>query len=71
MPSYTVTGPTAFQGHAPGTTFTADLDPGLEARAVERGSIAKEKGVVHNVKPFQNPSPDLSDDHPERSKKDD
>lgn len=36
---YAVTGSTAFLGHAPGDEFEADLDPGLERRALERGQI--------------------------------
>lgn len=38
---YKVTGPTAYQGHPPGETFEADLDPGTEQRALARGSIKK------------------------------
>jgi hypothetical protein len=38
MTTYKVTGP-AFQGHQPGETFEAELDPALEARAKERGQI--------------------------------
>jgi hypothetical protein len=41
MTKYTVSGPTAFMGHAPGETFDADLDDALEARALDRGSIKK------------------------------
>ena len=37
--AYKVTGPTAFRGHSPGSELEADLDPGLERRAKERGSI--------------------------------
>src|SRR4029077_11166479 len=37
--TYKVTGPTAFMDHQPGETFEADLDPDLEERALERGSI--------------------------------
>jgi hypothetical protein len=36
---YKVSGPTSFQGHRPGEEFEADLDPELERRAKERGSI--------------------------------
>jgi hypothetical protein len=36
---YLVSGPTAFAGHPPGSEFDADLDPQLELRAVERGSL--------------------------------
>ncbi len=39
--TYKVTGPTGFAGHKPGETFEADLDPQLEQRALERGSIKK------------------------------
>jgi hypothetical protein len=41
MTTYRVTGPTPFMGYRPGETFDADLDPELEQRAVERGSIKK------------------------------
>lgn len=41
MTSYKVTGATAFMGHRPGQQFEADLDPQLERRALERGSIKK------------------------------
>jgi hypothetical protein len=41
--TYTVTGSTAFDDHQPGETFEADLDPDLEERALERGSIVKGK----------------------------
>ena len=37
--TYKVTGPAAFMDHQPGETFEADLDPELEERALERGSI--------------------------------
>ena len=37
--TYKVTGSTAFQGHAPGEEFDAELDPDLERRAKDRGSI--------------------------------
>jgi hypothetical protein len=37
--TYKVVGLTAFQGHQPGDEFDADLDPELERRAKERGSI--------------------------------
>ena len=30
-----------FQGHQPGDEFTADLDEGLERRAIKRGQIKK------------------------------
>jgi len=39
MTKYVVSGPVAFDDHAPGEEFEADLDPDLEARALERGSI--------------------------------
>jgi hypothetical protein len=39
MTTYKVTGGAPFQGHAPGETFEAELDPDLERRARERGSI--------------------------------
>lgn len=38
MTLYVVTG-AKFHGHAPGEQFDADLDPGQEARAIQRGSI--------------------------------
>jgi hypothetical protein len=41
--TYTVTGSTPFDDHQPGETFEADLDPDLEERALERGSIVKGK----------------------------
>ncbi len=37
--TYKVSGLTRFMGYAPGETFEADLDPELERRAKERGSI--------------------------------
>ena len=46
MTTYRVTGP-AFQGHQPGETFQADLDPALEARAKARGQLR----VVKRDKP--------------------
>ena len=39
MPTYKAI--SAFQGHQPGDEFKADLDPGLERRAIERGQIKK------------------------------
>ena len=42
---YKVTGPVAFMDVEPGEEFEADLDPDLEARALERGSITKSKEV--------------------------
>jgi hypothetical protein len=39
--TYTVTGNTPFDDHQPGETFEAELDPELEERALERGSIVK------------------------------
>ena len=45
--TYKVTGLTAYAGHRPGETFEADLDPGQERRAVERGSI---KAIKANAK---------------------
>jgi hypothetical protein len=41
--TYTVTGNTPFDDHQPGETFEAELDPELEERALERGSIVKGK----------------------------
>jgi len=43
--TYEVTGATPFDGHQPGETFDADLDPEQEARAVERGAIKPVKGA--------------------------
>ena len=42
---YKVTGPVAFNVVQPGEEFEAELDPDLEARALERGSITKSKEV--------------------------
>ena len=42
---YKVTGPVAFNDVEPGEEFEAELDPDLEARALERGSITKSKDV--------------------------
>ena len=39
MTRYKVVGETAFKGHKPGELFDAELDPGLEERARERGQI--------------------------------
>lgn len=39
MTVYKVTGDTPFQGHQPGEEFETELDPELERRAKERGSI--------------------------------
>jgi hypothetical protein len=44
---YKVVGSTAFQGHQPGELFDAELDPGLERRAKERGQL---RVVKHNHK---------------------
>lgn len=38
MAKYSVIGPFAFRGHAPGKTFEAESDPVID-RAIERGSI--------------------------------
>ena len=43
MTRYKVTGPVAFMEIPPGEEFEAELDPELEARALERGSIRKVK----------------------------
>ena len=45
MTTYKVTGSTAFDDHEPGEEFTAKLDPDLEERALERGSIEIVKGT--------------------------
>ena len=37
--TYKVTGPVPFDVYQPGETFEAELDPELEERALERGSI--------------------------------
>jgi hypothetical protein len=37
--TYKVTGPVPFDVYQPGETFEAELDPELEQRALERGSI--------------------------------
>jgi hypothetical protein len=47
--TYEVTGQTPFGGHQPGSTFTADLDPEQEARAVERGAIKPVKKTKEEV----------------------
>ena len=39
MTTYKVTGAVPFQGHQPGEEFETELDPELERRAKERGSI--------------------------------
>ena len=39
MPTYKAI--SAFQGHQPGETFEADLEPGLQRRAIARGQIKK------------------------------
>ena len=39
MTRYRVTSSTPFAGYPPGAVFDADLDPELEQRASERGSI--------------------------------
>lgn len=36
---YEVTSKRPFKGFQPGDEFEADLDPGMEARAIHRGSI--------------------------------
>jgi hypothetical protein len=43
--TYKVTGLTPFDDHQPGEEFDADLDPDLEERAIERGSIEIVKGT--------------------------
>lgn len=47
---YTVTGPYAFGDHQPGDVFEEELDPELEARAIERGSITKTADVKKEAK---------------------
>ena len=42
---YKVTGPVAFMDYQPGEEFEAELDPDLEERALERGSISKLKNL--------------------------
>jgi hypothetical protein len=39
MGVYEVTGKREYRGHAPGTEFEANLQPGAERRAVDRGDI--------------------------------
>ncbi len=39
---YRVSGASAFLGHGPGETFSADLAPDQEARAIARGSIVRD-----------------------------
>jgi hypothetical protein len=39
MTKYVVTAATGFREHKQGDEFEADLDPELEQRAIERGSI--------------------------------
>ncbi len=45
MTTYKVTAETGFDGHQLGDEFDADLDPELEERALERGSIQIVKGT--------------------------
>jgi hypothetical protein len=44
MTTYRVSGSTAYMDHQPGETFEAELEPGQEQRALERGSIEIVKG---------------------------
>jgi hypothetical protein len=46
--TYKVVGGRGFAGFKPGDTFEADLDPGQERRALERGSIKKVKQPAKN-----------------------
>ena len=45
MTTYRVTAETGFDGHQMGDEFDADLDPDLEDRAIERGSVEIVKGT--------------------------
>jgi hypothetical protein len=46
--SYVVSGPVAFLGFRPGEKFEAELDEGLERRAIARGSIKPAKPAKPN-----------------------
>lgn len=59
MTVYKVTGATPFKGHPPGEEFEAELDPGLEARAKERGSI---RVVRRGDSKHEQPKEEVEDD---------
>jgi len=58
MTRYKVTGSTGFLGHKPGEEFDADLDPDLERRAKQRGSI---RVVKRDDKPSKDTKEEESD----------
>lgn len=41
MPTYTVIGHKAYEGHEPGDTFTANLSPGQESLAIDAGLLRR------------------------------
>lgn len=51
MSVYVVTGPRAYRGHQPGSTFEASLDPLAAQRALDRGAIQ----VVEQSRPSLQP----------------
>lgn len=56
---YTVVGafPVLDEGHRPGSTFTANIDPELEAFLIDTGMIEKGKGAGDAAAPTKVPCP--------------
>ena len=48
---YEVTGRLAFRGYEPGETFTAVLEPAVEARAIRRGNIRLLERITPSIQP--------------------
>jgi hypothetical protein len=48
---YEVMGSRSYRGHAPGTTFTAQLDRNAQIRAMNRGDIRLVEWIVPALKP--------------------
>ena len=57
---YEVTGVQPVLGHAPGSFFEDDLEPGLERRLIERGAIREvERPPVPTPTRLDDPQPNL------------
>lgn len=48
---YEVTGRRAYRGHEPGTFFEAEIPPGPESRAINRGDIRLVERFVPELQP--------------------
>jgi len=76
MTVYRVSGTRAYRGHTPGDTFIGELEPEVEARAIERGSITVESrqqvalDATRAVMPRGWISPDLSGHAPLKGARD-